>query len=97
MRSGESDEHSTETLLMKMNNRETVTEEERWLIDGSDKGQDACLALTMVIIWRAYNSRAILAIQGHHGSLLRGRWAIVSSRQLALLQLLPGGSLHGDV
>ncbi len=74
--------------------RESVTEEELRLIDGSDKGEDECLTLTTVIMWPAYNSLPILATQWHHCG---GRWALVSPRQLALLQLLPGGSLHGDV
>lgn len=41
--------------------RESVTEEERWLIDRSDKGEDECLTLTTVIIWPACNSLPILA------------------------------------
>lgn len=52
---------STETPLMKTNNRETVTEEERWLIDGSDKEEDEGLTLTMLIPLSACIRLPILA------------------------------------
>ena len=54
--------------------RESVTEDEPWLIDGSDKGEDECLTLTTLIIRPAHNTLPILTTQWHHRSLLWVGW-----------------------
>lgn len=70
--------------------RESVTQEELCLIDGNDEGENECLTLTA--------PHHVACPFWTHGDItVLYCWALVSPRQLALLQLLPGGDLHGDV